>query len=130
MAGVVLDAGIVIGLYNDHDSHHEWAVNFMFQTTAKKLHISSLNYAEISVSPVRAGIADKFFRGIDGLHLEIDPIETKDTLQLAKLRVETGLRMTDVCAIELAIKHNCPLATTDKSVAKAARSLGIEVYEP
>jgi predicted nucleic acid-binding protein len=130
MASVALDAGVVIGLYNDQDAHHEWAVKFMFQTTAKKLHISSLNYGEISVSPVRSGVEDKFFRGIGGLHLEIEPIESSDTLQLAKLRVETGLRMTDVCAIQLAIKNDCPLATTDKSVAKAAQRLGIEVFQP
>lgn len=130
MARVALDAGVVIGLYDDQDAHHEWAVNFMIQTTAETLQISSLNYAEISVAPVRQGNDLAFFSGISGLGIEIKPVETADTLQLAKLRVETGLRMTDVCAIQLAIKNDCALATTDKAVAKAARSLGIEVYQP
>jgi rRNA maturation endonuclease Nob1 len=38
--------------------------------------------------------------------------------------------MTDVCAIHLAASEDSILATTDKAVAKAAKSLGIEVFQP
>ena len=65
-----------------------------------------------------------------GLGLEVDSVNSDDVMQLSNLRIETGLRMTDICPIQLAIKHNCPLATTDKAVAKAAKALGIEVFQP
>lgn len=130
MAGVVLDAGVVIGLYNDKDLHHKWAVDFMFQTTSATLHISALNYAEIAVAPLKNNLVKPFFKGIEGLELEISPIKAQDTWQLTQLRAETGLRMTDVCPILVSKKMGLPLATTDKSVAKAALAMGIEVYQP
>lgn len=102
----------------------------MFQSVSDKLHISALNYAEIAVFPVKNGVASKFFNGINGLELRIDKVDETDTLALTQLRVDTGLRMTDVCAIQLASKLDGALATTDKAVAKAARELGIEVFQP
>ena len=130
MARIVLDAGVVIGLYNDDDAHHNWAVNFMFQSTADQLHISALNFAEIAVFPVKNGVEDEFFAGIGGLDLKVDSVGQTDALNLTKLRVGTSLRMTDVCAVHLATKLDGILATTDKAVAKAAKSLGIEVFQP
>lgn len=130
MASLVLDAGVVIGLYNDKDAHHKWAIDFMFQTTADRLHISAVNYAEIVVTPMRLQVEEAFLNGIQGLGLYVDTIGSNDVMQLSKLRIETGLRMTDVCAIQLATKMSCALATTDKSVAKAAKALGIEVFQP
>ncbi len=130
MARIALDAGVVIGLYNDDDAHHNWAVNFMFQSAADQLHISALNFAEIAVFPVKNGVEDEFFGGINGLQLKVDSVGEEDTLNLTKLRVETALRMTDVCAIQLAAKLDRMLATTDKAVAKAAKALGIEVFQP
>ena len=130
MARIVLDAGVVIGLYNDNDAHHNWAVTFMFQSAADQLHISALNFAEIAVFPVKNGVEDEFFAGIGGLALKVDSVGETDTLDLTKLRVDTALRMTDVCAIQLATKLDGILATTDKAVAKAAKALGIEVFQP
>jgi predicted nucleic acid-binding protein len=102
----------------------------MFQSAADKLHISALNFAEIAVFPVKNGAEDEFFAGIGGLELKVDSVGVADTLDLTKLRVDTALRMTDVCAIQLAAKLDGILATTDKAVAKAAKSLGIEVFQP
>ena len=130
MAGLVLDAGVVIGLYNDQDAHHRWSIDFMFQTTADKLHISAINYAEIIVSPMKLGMEQKFLQAIQGLGLSIGSVDSQDVMELSKIRNETGLRMTDVCAIQLALKKECPLATTDKAVAKAAKGLGVEVFQP
>lgn len=130
MARIVLDAGVIIGLYNESDAHHNWAVDFMFQSTGDHLHVSALNYAEIAVFPVKDGLEEKFFAGIGGLQINVDSVGKEDTLALTKLRVDTSLRMTDVCAIQLANKLDGILATTDKAVARAAKSLGIEVFQP
>jgi predicted nucleic acid-binding protein len=130
MARVVLDAGVIIGLYDDNDPHHKWAVDFMFQTTADKLLMSAINHAEILVYPIKSGVKDKFKAGIEGLGIKLDTDSLLDTEQLATLRTETGLKMTDVCAIHLAASEDSILATTDKAVAKAAKSLGIEVFQP
>lgn len=130
MARVVLDSGVIIGLYNDNDSHHSWAVDFMFQSAADELHVSALNYAEVSVGPIKAGLADPFFSGMNGLQIKIDKLTTKDVMSLAQFRADTVLRMPDVCAMQLAHRLDGILATTDKSVAKAALDLGLQVFQP
>ena len=130
MARIVLDAGVIIGLYDDKDPHHKWAVDFMFQTTADKLVMSAINHAEILVYPTKAGVKDAFQAGIEGLGIKLDVSSLLETEALAALRAETGLKMTDVCAIHLATAEDSILATTDKAVAKAAKSHGIEVFQP
>lgn len=130
MAQVVLDAGVIIGLYDDKDPHHKWAVDFMFQTTAEKLVMSAVNHAEILVYPIRAGVKDAFLAGIQGLGIKLDVNSLLETQALAALRADTGLKMTDVCAIHLALSEDSILATTDKAVANAALALGIEVFQP
>ena len=126
----MLDAGVIIGLYDDKDPHHKWAVDFMFQTTAEKLVMSAVNHAEILVYPIRAGVKDAFLAGIEGLGIKLDVNSLLETQALATLRADTGLKMTDVCAIHLALSEDSILATTDKAVAKAAVALGIEVFQP
>lgn len=130
MARIVLDAGVIIGLYDDQDPHHKWAVDFMFQTTADKLIMSAINHAEILVYPTKAGVKDAFQAGIEGLGIKLDVDSLLETESLAALRAETGLKMNDVCAIHLASTEDSILATTDKAVAKAAKSRGIEVFQP
>ena len=130
MARVVLDAGVIIGLYDDNDPHHKWAVDFMFQTTADKLMMSAINHAEILVYPLKAGVKDAFKMSIEGLGIKLESNSLLQTEDLATLRATTGLKMTDVCAIHLAASEDSILATTDKAVAKAAKSLGIEVFQP
>lgn len=126
----MLDAGVIIGLYDDKDPHHKWAVDFMFQTTAEKLVMSAVNHAEILVYPIRAGVKDAFLAGIEGLGIKLDVNSLLETEALAALRAHTGLKMTDVCAIHLASSEDSILATPDRAVAKAAVALGIEVFQP
>jgi predicted nucleic acid-binding protein len=130
VARIVLDAGVLIGLYDDNDPHHKWAVDFMFQTTADKFIMSAINHAEIMVYPMKAGAHEAFKTGIDGLGVKLDVNSLNQTESLAKLRGETGLKMTDVCALHLALSENSILATTDKALAKAALERGIEVFQP
>ena len=130
MARIVLDAGVIIGLYDNNDPHHKWAVDFMFQTTADKLVMSAINHAEIMVYPIRAGVQEAFKAGIEGLGIQLNVSSLSETESLAKLRAETGLKMTDVCALHLALSEDSVLATTDKAVAKVAIEYGIEVFQP
>lgn len=130
MARIVLDAGVIIGLYDDSDPHHTWARDFMFQTASDRLMMSAINHSEILVYPIKAGVKDAFLAGIQGLDIKLDVSSLLESEQLARLRAETGLKMTDVCAIHLAASEDSILATTDKAVAKAAKSIGIEVFQP
>ena len=130
MAGLVLDASVLIALYNDRDPHHDWAVDLMFQTTAEQFHISSLNLAEVTVQPTRLGIEEKFNKGIAGLNMQITGLSEEGYSDLARIRAATNAPMPDCCAIELTQRANAALATCDKRQANAAKSLGLEVFQP
>lgn len=130
MARLVLDASALIALFNDKDAHHDWARNLMIQATAESLHMSSINLAEVAVQPIRLGIEDKFYKGISGLDIQISGLSEESSKDFARLRATTNVPMPDCCAIQLAVEKNSPLATCDKAQAKAAKSLGIEVFQP
>lgn len=130
MARVVIDAGVLIALYNDNDLHHRWAVDFLIQSTNSELHMSSLNLAEVIVQPIRQGVLEKLISGIKGLGVELTGVSQEAAIALAGLRATTNLPMPDCCLIALAQDKKASLATTDKGAAKAARALGLDVYQP
>ena len=130
MASVVLDAGVLIALYNDRDSHHKWALDFLIQTSASELEMSSVNLAEVIVQPIRQGVIDLLLNGIKGLGITVTGVSETAAISLAGLRASTGLPMPDCCLIELAQAKDAALATTDKAAARAAKALGIEVFQP
>jgi PIN domain nuclease of toxin-antitoxin system len=130
MAGLVLDASVLIALYNDKDAHHKWAVDLMFQSPAETFHMSSMNLAEVAVQPMRLGIESKFHDGIRGLNIEISGLSQDAGFELARIRATTNVPMPDCCALQLVLEKDASLATCDKAQAKAAKALGIEVFQP
>lgn len=130
MAGLVLDASALIALYNDKDIHHKWARDLMFQTTGDKLHMSALNLAEVAVLPIRLGIEKNLYEGIQGLKITVNSLSENSGRELARIRAMVNIPMPDCCAIQLVLEKDAALATCDKAQAKAAQSLGIEVFQP
>lgn len=131
MAGlVVLDAGALIALHNSEDPHHNWAVQMLSHTIEFDLAMSALTYAEVLVHPTKAGKAELFVQNIDGLGMTVHETTSKDAIEISVLRVKTGLKMPDVVVLQLAAKLNASLATTDKALASAARTLSIGVFQP
>jgi predicted nucleic acid-binding protein len=130
MAGLVLDASVMIALYNDKDLHHNWAINLMFQSSAETFHMSSLNLAEVAVQPAKLGIIQKFLTGISGLNVQVSGLSQHDALELAQIRAVANVPMPDCCVIQLAQAKVAPIATADRALAKAAMALGIEVFQP
>jgi len=50
-----------------------------------------------------------------------------DTLSLAR---KHDLTVYDASYLELALRHNLPIATLDKPLAKAAKKCGVEIFKP
>lgn len=130
MAGLVLDASVLIALYNDKDAHHKWAVDLMFQSSAETFHMSSMNLAEVAVQPMRLGIEKKFQLGVSGLNIKVSGLDNTSSMALARIRATTNVPLPDCCAIQLVLEKGASLATCDKVQAKAAKALGIEVFQP
>lgn len=127
---IVLDAGALIALINERDVHHVWARELFTSTTSEEWVISSLNLAEVMVHPVRAGKAEEFLHGIEGLRLRVEGAQPEHAAELARLRAETALKMPDVIALHLATGLSAALATVDRRLATKASELGCEVNAP
>ena len=127
---VVLDASALIALASSKDPHHQWALEMFRDTASFDLQITALSHAEALVHPAKHGKLDRFQKLVSGLGLEVCPIETEVTGELASLGATTSLKILDVCVLYQAMKLNGSIATTDKELAKAAKSKGVGVFAP
>jgi predicted nucleic acid-binding protein len=127
---VVLDASALIALASSKDAHHQWALEMFRDTASFELQITSVSQAEAMVHPARNGKLDKFQKLVSGLGVEVRAVEGEDAAKIATLRVSTSLKMPDVCVLNQAIKVKGSIATTDKELAKAAKSKGVGVFAP
>lgn len=131
MAGlVVLDESAIIALFDQTDPHHDWAMEMLRDTSSLDLATSALTYAESLVQPFRAGKQARYESAFNSLGAKIYPLEPEHASDLAKIRSDTGLKMPDAVVLQLALQLNAELATTDKLLAKVARSLSIGVFQP
>ncbi len=127
---IVLDANVLIAAFASDDSHHQWAITFLHDTVSEELVISALSYAEILVAPIHANRLNEFRKGIDSLGFNIDDLSADDSIEIAQLRADTGLKMPDVMVLHTALKHGASLATADATLKRKASSLGVTVYSP
>ncbi len=127
---VVLDASALIALLSSDDPHHDWAVRMFLDTVAWQFQMTVLNQAEAMIHPTKAGKLKQFHAAVDRLRIEIVPVESSDGAQLAKIRADTNLRMPDVLVLHQALKVDGAIATTDKSLAEAARARSVGAFAP
>jgi predicted nucleic acid-binding protein len=127
---VVLDASALIALASDKDPNHSWAMAMFRDTAAFGLQMTALTQAEVLVHPARAGKLEKFLKLIGALGLEITPIDESDSIQIAKIRSATSLKMPDAVVLSQAIKVAGSIATADKQLAKVAKENGLGVFSP
>ena len=131
MAGVVvLDAGVVIGYLNAKDSHHAWVLDLLQRHIDDQLVASALTHAEYLVVPTRdSRTGDALMKLLD-FDLDVEQLDERAAVGLARVRVETQLRMPDAIVVHTALMRKASLATTDRVLADAARRLGIVVHTP
>lgn len=131
MAGiVVLDAGVLIALSSESNTHHEWAMGMFLHTLSQELSMSALTYAEVMVHPAKAGRAQELQQRLSGLQIQVRPFDQSDVAELATLRVESGLRMPDAVVLHESLTLGATLATTDKILNREARKRGVVVLAP
>ncbi len=85
----------------------------------------SLTLAEVLVGGVRIGRGQEMLADLMALGVQPASRDDNEPLRLATLRVSTGLRLPDCCALDTALTTTARLATFDGGLAKAARRLGV-----
>lgn len=130
MAGIVLDASVLIALWDLSDIHHEWALEFFNSTLEYDLFISSLTYAEVMVRPIRHRMQTKFDAGIRGLNLEVVPVAKEHSAALGEIRASSGLAMPDAVVVGAALAASAGLATCDRKLAGVSHAYNLATYAP
>lgn len=86
---------------------------------------NSLLFAERR-SRLRPGRATFHLKSLDDLSIQID--NSPDLVAILYLAFEYELTFYDALYLELAMRHELPLATLDLDLERAARSAGMDVF--
>ena len=119
----VLDASILLAYFDRRDAHTEAAKAIL--EDAYGLAASVLTVAESLVGAAAVGRLDEQLDALADLEIRRVPIGGDDAATLARLRLETGLKMPDCCVLHAATTIGADaIGTRDASLAKAAQERG------
>ena len=121
---IVVDAGVIIGLLDDSDAHHDAAVTLLEQEPPPYL-IHALTLAEVLVGPARRGREGEVWRDLQDIGVEVAELGADESLALARLRASHGLKMPDTCVVATAEHYEVHLATFDNRLAGVAERLAL-----
>ena len=133
MSPIVLDASVTIGwLLEDEQDTLSLSVHRLVQhdgaVVPQHWRFEVANTLLVAERRGRLGpsVARQRFHYLDDLAIEIDADSALDhTFSLA---ADHDLTFYDALYLELAIRHNLPLATLDTDLARAAGARGVEVF--
>lgn len=124
---ITLDASLVIAHLNPRDPHHEAATSYLRDTAEESLLIHSVNLAEVLIGGVRAGRGEEMRADLHAIGIRVAGRSEGEALRLARLRVESRLKMPDCCALDTALTTESTLATFDDALARAASTRHLDV---
>lgn len=124
---IALDASLLIAHLQSRDPHHEAATDYLREHADQQLLIHSLNLAEVLVGAVKVGRGQELLDDLHAIGVRVAGQHDGEPLRLAALRVETGLKLPDCCALDTALTSESTLATFDEHLAAAARARHVKV---
>lgn len=127
---LVLDAGVLIGHLDADDPHHMTVEALLSRHLGMRLCATALTVAECLVRPAFEGGAALAERALNRLGLERVALDGADAGALATVRAETRLRMPEAAVVHTAERLDAAIATTDRTLARAARARGLVVHVP
>lgn len=126
---IVLDASVLIGHLEGTDAHHDQADRLLARAIRanEALTASPLTLAEVLVGPTRSGRLGRAEVVLGRLGLTRTTMPDEAPARLARLRVETGLKLPDCCVLLAAEQIAGKVATFDVHLARAATQRGMLV---
>lgn len=131
MGVVVFDSDVLIGFLSADDAHHEDALATMRESMkpGTRRMLCAVNYSEILIGPINAGVQDTVDAMLVRLGIEIISVDMDLAQRAAVVRARTELKLPDAYALATAIhaEHrglsDVRLATSDQKVLKAHAEL-------
>jgi predicted nucleic acid-binding protein len=124
---IVLDASVVIAMFNPNDPHHNRAIDVIDENAGDALVIHPMTLAEVLVGAVQQGHASRRLAEIDSIGIRRSEPHVDEPLLLAELRATTGLRLPDCCVLAVATQKSGTLVTFDGALKRAALGLNVRV---
>lgn len=122
---IVLDASVLIAYLDDTDEHHERAVDLLAREIDQDLAVSTITLGEVLVGPSRTGRLAPVVAAVNGLAIREIPLQAGSSARLARLRVETRLKMPDCCVLLAAESSGAGVASFDERLAVAVSTQGL-----
>lgn len=124
---ITLDASVLIAHLQPNDRHHSEATEYLRSQVAEQFLVHSLTMAEVLVGGVRVGRASELVADLDAIGVRVAERAPSEALDLAVLRVGTGLKLPDCCALHTALANGTKLATFDARLTTVARNYQLTV---
>ena len=124
---IVVDANILIGLYDPEDANHSAAERLLLANAGENLAMSALTLTEFLVRPVSVGKVTQAEALISTLGIVVSSLSAADAPHIAHVRAQTKLKLPDAVVLWLAQSLSATLMTVDDRLAKVAQELGIDV---
>ena len=124
---IVVDANVLIGLYDPGDANHSTAERLLLAHASEEFAMSALTLTEFLIRPAAVGKVAAAEALVDALGVVVSPLLAEDAPRLAYVRAETRLKLPDAVVLWLAQSLSAKLMTLDDRLAKSATELGIEV---
>lgn len=127
---LVIDCSVAVPWFLD-DEANAWSENLLDALPRYSLHVPALWHLEFAnvllTAQRRKRVNARDARGLLARASRL-PLATDGRVvplvEIAGLAETHGIRTYDAAYLELATRLNCPLATQDKALAKAAKRLG------
>ena len=124
---IVVDSCVAIAWLGVEDAHHDSAERLLLDHAGSDFVVHPLTLAEILVGPAKAGRAERALESLSGSGFRADVPDAGQPVRLAELRADTGLKLPDCCALDVALAHHAPLATFDDRLASVAEARDLQV---
>lgn len=124
---IVLDAGVLIALFDANDAHHAAAEALFTANPTEPMTIGPINQAEVLVRAAREQRDQQMLADLRALGVTTTSLPDDAGPRLARLRAHTGTKMPDCCVLLAAEQTSARIATFDKRLAGVTPSLGLEL---
>ena len=124
---IAIDASVLIAHLNPADPHHHLATQILLAASPGQMLVHAITLAEVLVGGVRVGQGLSMRNDLHAAGIVVAPSDDQESLRLAELRVNTGLKLPDCCVLDVAMRNRANLATFDEALASEARKLGLTV---
>lgn len=123
---IILDASVLIAHLESSDIHHVRATALLLDHCDDEFGCSAITLAEVLVGAIRVGRGDQARKALADMGVQSIGLPADSAVELAQLRVRTGLKLSDCFVIHAAqIQRGAKVGTFDARLAAAAAALGV-----